>query len=648
MRPRRNGQVAQLDGETTPRLLLANARARGERVALRQKDRGIWREITWAEYAQRVRAFALGLASLGLQRGDKLCIVGDNRPEWMVAELAAQACGAASVGLYQDSQATEMAYVVAHCDARFVVAEDQEQVDKMLEIRDRIPNVERVIYWDPKGMRQYRDPWLLTFQELTTRGEAAHAEAPDRFEEMVAAGSPDDLAMIVYTSGTTGRSKGAMLSHRTIVAAARILRDVEGLGEADETISYLPPAWIVDRTFTNSGAMVCGYVVNMPEEPETLLEDLREIGPTMMLAAPRIWEAMLADVEVRIEDSSPLKRRVYRRLLPVGQRMADVRLSGEPPSFGLRLAHLLAERLVLRPIRDSLGLLRARRVYTGGAPLGPEVFRWFHGLGIPLKQVYGQTETTGICTTQPEGDERYETVGVPLPNVDVNISDSGEVLVQGPLVFQGYFKNPEATKAAMRDGWLHTGDHGLLGDGGHLTIVDRLKDLMRLRDGTPVAPQLIENKLKFSPYVKEAVVFANERPYAAALLNIDFGVVGKWAERTGLPYTTYADLSQRPEVAELCLAEVRRVNADLPRNVRVRRFVVLYKELDPDDDEITRTRKVRRSTVEQRYTTLIEALYGDSGTVRVEADVKYRDGRQARLETQVGVIDVDTRVAAGA
>ena len=462
---------------------------------------------------------------------------------------------------------------------------------------------------------------------------------------MVAAGRPEDLAMIVYTSGTTGRPKGAMLTHGNLLAAAGGLSRAEGLSGQDETLSYLPPAWIGEQAFLIS-ALFRGFTVNFPEEPETLAEDLREIGPTVLLAPPRIWESILTDVEVKIADSSRLKQLLYRRLLPIGQRMADLTAAGGSgrPSLGLRLAHLVADRLVLRPLRDSLGLLRARRVYTGGAPLGPEVFRWYHSIGVPLKQVYGQTETTGICSGHPDGQIRHDTVGVPFPGVEVRVSDEGEVLIRGPVLFQGYYKNEEATGSALRDGWLHTGDHGLIGEQDHLVIVDRVKDLMRLQDGTPLAPQYIENKLKFSPYIKEAVVFGHDRPHVAALLNIDFSVFGKWAERNGLAYTTYVDLSQRPEVAQVCRAEVERVNADLPGKLRIHRFVVLYKELDPDDDEITRTRKVRRSTIEQRYGRLIEALYDDSSEVPIEADVQYRDGRQARIETLVRVIAVDEPV----
>jgi len=637
-----DGQIrANAAGDTLPQLLLGHARSRDRRVALRQKDRGVWQEMSWGKYAEHVQRFALGLAALGLERGDKVCIAGDNCPEWIIAELAAQAAGGASVGLYQDSLAAEMAYVIDHCDARFVVAEDQEQVDKMLEIRDQIPRVQRVIYWDPKGMRGYRDPWLLQFQDVQALGDDLYSRDLARFEQMVADGRPDDLAMIVYTSGTTGRPKGAMLSHRNLIAGAEGLRKAEALSEQDECLSYLPPAWIGERTFATSGALVCGYTVSTPEKPETLYKDLREIGPTVLVAPPRIWESLLTRVEVDIADSTWLKRQLYRRLLPIGQRVADLRLSARRPPPGLRVAHLIANRLILRPLRDSLGLLRARHVYTGGAPLGPEIFRWYHAIGVPLKQVYGQTETTGLCTVHPDSQIRDETVGAPLPGVEVRISDEGETLIHGPLVFQGYYKDEGATRNALHDGWLHTGDQGLIGEQGQLVVVDRIKDLMRLEDGTRVAPQYIENKLKFSPYIKEAVVIAHDRPHVAALLNIDFSVFVKWAERTGLAYTTYADLSQRPEVAQICLAEVKRVNADLPKNMRIGRFVMLYKELDPDDEEITRTRKVRRSAIGERYARLIEALYDGTSAVAVEAKVKYRDGRQARIETLVNVIAVE-------
>ena len=634
--------------DTLPKLLLRQTERYGDRrPALREKNLGIWREITWRQYHDRVKHFCLGLIALGLQRGDKVSIIGDNRPEWQIAELAAQSAGGASVGLYQDSSPREFAYIIDHSDSKFVVVEDQEQVDKVLEIKEALPKAQKLIYWEAKGMRHYHDPLLMRFDAVEQLGRDFEQREPGRFEAEVAKGAGDDLAMIAYTSGTTGAPKGAMLSHRNFISAIHNLFLVEPMKEYFETVSYLPPAWVGDRAWSTAGALVLGCIVNFPEEPETVQQNIREIGPHFMVAAPRIWENILSTVQVKIQDASGLKRGLYDRFLPYGYKAADARLSGQSLALGDRVMRWLGEQLVFRPIRNQLGMLRVRLAYNGGAALGPDIIRFYRAMGINLKQVYGQTEIAGVSTVHPDNQVKFETVGKPIPETELRITDSGEVASRSPAVFLGYYKNPEATAATIRDGWLYSGDHGLIDEDGHLVVIDRMKDVMATADGVKFAPQYIENKLKFSPYIKEAVVFGDGRPYITAFVNIDMENVGKWAEKHGLAYTTYVDLSQKREVYDLVLEHVRRVNRELPKATNVKRFVILHKELDPDDEEITRTRKVRRGFVAQRYSYLTEGLYGDAPAVQVSADVKYQDGRQVRIQTTVRVMAVEEESLAG-
>jgi len=622
--------------DTFPKLLLQNAERFGERAALREKEFGIWRETSWRRYGERVRDFSLGLVSLGLEPGGKVAIIGDNRPEWVIAELAAQSAGGASVGIYQDSNLTEVGYVIDHCDARFVIAEDQEQVDKILGMIDQLPKVAKVIYADPRGLRRYRHEKLLSFEEVERRGRELHGSDPGLFSRNVAQGQGSDLALICYTSGTTGSPKGAMLTFANLLSMALSLHQVDPRRQSDEFVSFLPLAWIGEQMMSVATALAIGFTINFPEEPETALHDIREIGPNVMFAPPRIWEGLNSTVQVKIMDTTPLKRFIYERLMPVGYKVADLRLEkGGVPALW-RVVYFFADWLLFRPLKDRLGLSNLRSGTTGGAALGPDVFRFFHAMGVRLKQIYGQTEISGISCIHRDERIRFHTVGEPIPGTEVRINERGEILSRSPAVFLGYYKNEEATRATLTDSWLHSGDAGYLED-GQLVVIDRIKDVLRLRDGTQFSPQFIENRLKFSPYVKEAVVIGQDRPYLSALVCIDQSIVGKWAEKEKISYTTYTDLSAKPRVYDLLQKEIDKVNKTLPAAAKIRKFVLLYKELDADDEELTRTRKVRRSFVEERYKSIIAALYGDEHRIAVDTTIRYQDGRTARIQANLAV-----------
>jgi len=621
--------------QTLPQFLVKNAREFPRQPALREKDRGIWQQWTWAEYLARVRAIALGLVRLGFQRGDTLALLSDNRPQLYAAMIAAQAVGAVPVPLYQDSIARELQYVIDHADARIVYAEDQEQVDKILDLKDKLPKVRKVVYDDPKGMRHYDDPALMSLAQLEEIGRTLDTERPGLFDELVAGGKGEDIALICYTSGTTGLPKGAMVTHANLVHGIRGITELERYERTDEVLAYLPAAWIGDTFWSLAGALIVGFTVNCPERPETVLENLKEIGPQVLVAPPRIWENLVSLVQVKIADASWTKRQVYRWLMPAGEEAARREMEKEPLGLRLKLRRALGEFFVFAPLRDHLGFRRTRYAYTGGAPLGPEIFLFFRAIGINLKQVYGQTEITGVSCVQRDGDIKLGTVGKAFPNTEIRLTEAGEVISRGPGVFVGYYKNPEATAATIKDGWLYSGDAAMFDKDGHLIVIDRAKDVTHLANGTKFAPQFIENKLKFSPYIKEAVAVGQDRPYVAAMINIDMENVGKWAERRQIAYTTFTDLAQKPEVYDLVAQEVERVNRDLPEVTRLRKYVLLHKELDPDDEEITRTRKVRRGFVATKYADIIEALYSERPSVAVSTVITYQDGRQAQLETDL-------------
>jgi long-chain acyl-CoA synthetase len=619
--------------DTFPKLLVRNAREFGAKTAMREKEFGIWQSFTWQQYHDHVRDFSLGLIALGMQPGDKVAIIGDNRPQWVWAELAAQAAGGASLGIYQDSNLNEVAYVIDHSDAMFVVAEDQEQVDKILDMLDKLPKLKRIIYSDPRGMRKYAHPALISFEAVEKEGQALSRREPDLWRRNVERGRGGDVAIICYTSGTTGSPKGAMLSFDNLISMAANVNAVDPRYANDEFVSFLPLAWIGEQMVSVTISLLVGFTINFPEEPSTVSEDIREIGPHTMFAPPRIWENMHSTVQVKIMDTTPFKRFIYNLCLPVGYKVAERRVKREPLSLTMRAAHKLAHWVLFRPLKDRLGLTRLRTCSTGGAALGPDVFRFFHAMDVPLRQIYGQTEISGISCTHKSEDIQFHTVGRPIPGTQVKIAENGEILSRSSSVFLGYYKNDEATRSTVVDGWLHSGDAGYFTDEGHLVVIDRLKDVMQLADGTQFSPQYVENRLKFSPFIKEAVVIGTARPYLTAMICIDMSTVGKWAENEKISYTTYTDLAAKAPVYDLINREVTQVNETLPAAARVKKFVLLYKELDADDEELTRTRKVRRGFVEERYKDVIDSLYGKLASVPIDTTIKFQDGKSARFQT---------------
>lgn len=630
--------------QTLPQFLLKQARQNPQAVALREKEKGIWQEWTWAQYLQEVRDFANGLAALGFQADDKVAILSDNRPQVYWTMVAVQALRGMPVPLYQDSISRQLEYVVGHSDAVMVMAEDQEQVDKLLEIRESLPNLTKIIYDDAKGMREYIDPMLISFVAVQEMGRTYAQEHPQFFDDHVAAGTADDVALMGYTSGTTGAPKGAMLSQANLITAVEGMQEVEPYYATDETLAYLPPAWVGDTFWSLAASLMVGFRVNCPERPETVQENIREIAPHFLVAPPRIWENLVSEVQVKMEDASFVKHTLFNMFMPVGYEIARLKMEKKPLTFGQRVKNALAEFFVFGSLRDHLGFRRIRSAYTGGAPLGPEVFLFFRALGINLKQVYGQTET-GVTCVQRDEEVTLGTVGTPFPNVQMKLTDDGEVLVGGPTVFLGYYKNAEATAETLKDGWLYSGDAAFFDQNNHLVVIDRAKDVSSLANGTKFAPQFIENKLKFSPYVKEVVSLGQDRPYVAAMINIDMENVGKWAEKHQVSYTTYTDLAQKPEVYDLIGQEVERVNSDLEEAMHIRRYLLLHKELDADDEEVTRTRKVRRGFVAEKYADIIEALFSDVSEVPVTSVITYQDGRQATLETNLAIRSVDHAAA---
>jgi len=641
-----SAQQLSPDADTFPKLVARNARCFPRKVAIREKDFGIWQSYTWKDYFDQARLIGLGLAALGFTRGDKTAIIGDNRPELYWAILATQALGGMPVPIYQDSIEKEMQYVIDHAEARFAVVEDQEQVDKLLNVKDQCPHLRHIIYEDPRGMQHYRDPSLLSLEYLKNLGKKFALDNPEYFEQEVTKGKPDDMAIICYTSGTTGQPKGVMVSHRNVIVTARNAIEHEQLDQSDEVMAYLPMAWIGDLIFSYAESIIAGFSTNCPESSSTVLHDLKEIGPTYFFAPPRIWENILTNVMIRIEDAHWIKRKTVHFFLSLAQEIERRRLNGQAVPLWRSLLYPLGQVLVYGPLRDNLGMRRIRIAYTAGEAMGAEIFVFYRSLGINLKQAYGMTESSALVSIQKDDEVRLDTVGTPLPGVEVRISDTGEVLYRSPGVFQGYYKNPEATQETLEDGWVHSGDAGFIDHEGHLRIIDRAKDVGRLADGTLFAPKYIENKLKFSPYIKEAVCVGQDRPYVAALINIDLAAVGNWAERRNIAYTSFTDLSQKPEVYDLVEAEVARVNQSLLeeerlRGAQIRRFLILHKELDPDDEEITRTRKVRRRFIAQKYAPLINALYSDHDHVGVEAQVTYEDGRTATIRADVRIRGVE-------
>ncbi|MGD8988098.1 MAG: AMP-binding protein, partial [Syntrophobacterales bacterium] len=582
---------------------------------------------------------------LGLGKEDKLAIIGDNRPEWLYAELAAQSLGAIPLGIYQDSILTEVAYIINHSEARIVVAEDQEQVDKILEMADELTGLEKIIYTDKKGMRRYDDSRLIYFPEVQELGREYERDRQGEFDQNLAALKDSDVALISYTSGTTGFPKGSLLTHRNMLRMALNLHAVDPKREDDEFVSFLPLPWIGEQMMAVSSALAIGFTVNFPEEPETATADLYEIGPHVMFSPPRVWEGLSRSVMVKHLDASWIKRFVYRLAMPVGYRIADFKFAQQKPPLNWRLLYGLMYLLVFRSLKDRLGFSRLRSASTGGAALGPDVFRFFHALGVNLKQIYGQTEISGISCIHRDGDINFDSVGEPIPETEIRIDNAdpsgvGEIVSRSPALFQGYHKDPEATRATLIDGWLHSGDAGYINEAGHLICIDRISDLMSLVGGTQFSPMYIENKLKFCPYIVESVVLGHQKPYITAMICIDFKHTGKWAEDRRISYTTYTDLAAKPEVYDLIEREVVRVNRSLPEGARIKKFLLLYKELDPDDEELTRTKKVRRKFINEKYAKEIAGLYGDREALDIESVIRYQDGKTATLRTTLQVCTV--------
>jgi long-chain acyl-CoA synthetase len=628
---------------TLPALLKRNALQFGDKkVALREKEFGIWQAITWKEYWEKVRDFTLGLHQVGFQRGDKLAVIGDNRPEWFYSELAAQSLGGAVVGIYPDSHLDQVEYIINHSDSTFVMVGDQEQADKILSIKEKCPKIRKAIVDDPKGMRSYEDPIFHFLKDVQKSGRELANTNPTLFDEMIDQVSPEDVGTIVYTSGTTGLPKGSMITHRNMTSIGRFLDQVDEARETDNYVSFLPLSWIGEQHFALYWSLTKAFTVNFPEKVETAQQNIREIGPNIMLAPPRIWEKMCSDIQVKIQDAAWIKRMVYKVFLSIGYRVTGFKLKKKTPPLSLRFLKKIGFWLLFRSLKNYLGLARVRHVYTGGAPLGPEIFNMFQALDINIKQAYGMTEQSGGTMIHRTDDIRLDTVGKPLPGIEIKVSDEGELLFRGDTIFKGYYKDPGATEKALRDGWFHTGDAALIDEDGQVIIIDRMSDVMKLADGGKFSPQLIENKLKFSPYIIDALVIGQDQPFITAMINIDMNNVGKWAESNQLPYTTFTDLSQKDKVYDLIEKEVVRINETLPKVAQVKRFVLLYKELDADDEELTRTRKVRRKFVAEKYKHLIDALYGDQEELEVELNIRYRDGKEFRMKTRVKVKQVRT------
>ena len=626
---------------TLPSLLIRQVERFGhDRVALREKEYGVWQPVTWQRYLEHVRDFSLGLIALGFKPGDALGIIGDNRPEWIYAELAAQAARGVSFGIFQDSVLSEVSYIIQHSEACMIVAEDQEQVDKILDLKEKLPLLRKIIFTDPKGLWEYEDETLIDYYEVEALGRELHEKNPGLFEENVGAIQEHDLAIICYTSGTTGEPKGTLLTHANILRMVASLDEVDPKVPDDQFLSFIPLPWIVEQTISVFSSLHSGFTVNFPEEPETAMEDLYEIAPSLIVASPRLWEGLSRQVMVKHLDASFFKRLIYDLCLPIGYRWADFKFEKKSPPLVWKCLYWLAYAAMFRALRDRLGFSKVRSAMTGGAALGPDVFRFFHALGVNLKQIYGQTEVAGYSTIHRDGDINFDSVGIPVPVAEISIFEPdregvGEVISRGPGLFQGYLKNEKATKETIIDGWLHSGDAGFFTREGHLVIIDRVKDLMHLMSGARFSPMFIENKLKFCPYIVEAVVLGHEREYVTAMICIDFKHVGKWAEEHRIGYTTYSDLASKPEVYDLIEREVVRVNATLPEKARIQKFLLLYKELDPDDEELTRTKKIRRGFINEKYKKEIDGLYSDIEELPIETVIRYQDGKTATLRTRL-------------
>ncbi|HJS02226.1 MAG TPA: AMP-binding protein [Variovorax sp.] len=640
----------QINANTFPRLLLAHAQRQPDAPAVREKDLGIWQTWSWSAVAREVRELACGLASLGFKPGDNLAIVGANRPHLYMAVVAAQSLRGVPVPLYQDAVAGEMVFMLEDAAIDFVIAEDQEQVDKLLECRELLAaqgkaGLRHIVYDDPRGLRHYEQPGLLGYEALRALGRAFDGAQPTFFEQSLNGVEPGDVAVILYTSGTTGRPKGVCQTHASFIAAGRGGVETDRLGPADNIMSYLPMAWVGDHLFSVAQWLVGGFTLNCPESSATVMNDMREIGPSYYFGPPRTFEGLLTAVSIRMEDAAATKRWLYAKFMALAQRVGADILNGAKVGLGDRLLYGLGDLLVYGPLRNVLGMSRIRVAYTAGAAIGPDLFRFYRSIGVNLKQFYGQTETCAYVCLQQDGKVKLQTVGSAAPGIELRIAPDGEVLVRGVSVLQGYYKRPDATAEVLdAEGYFHTGDAGVIDAEGHLRIIDRAKDVGKLSNGAMFAPNYIENKLKFFPQIKEAVCFGNGREQVCAAINIDFEAVGNWAERRGLPYGGYVDLAGKPEVLQLVAECVEKVNADLAAeegmaDTQIARFLVLHKELDPDDDELTRTRKVRRGFIAEKYRVLVDALYGGKTEQYIETQVKFEDGRTGVVNATLKIVE---------
>jgi len=623
---------------TIPKLFLSQCKRYGtHKVAMREKEFGIWRPYTWQDYYDNVKYLCLGMVGLGLKKGDKVAMIGDNRPEGLWTEMAALCAGGIGVWLFQDCMMEEVKYIIDHSDAKFFVGETQEEVDKALAIKAECPKLEKIIWDDPKGMRNYQQDFLISVRKVQEMGRWMDKQEPGLFENLINQGHGDDICLLFYTSGTTALPKGALLSHWNMLTMGKNLMAVDPCYDTDDFVSYLPFAWIGEQMMSISCGLQVGYTLNFPEEPTTAKEDIRQIGPHVMFAPPRLYEGMTRQVQVKYIDSSWIKRKIYEFSTQVGYKVANLKFKKKPVPLTWKILNGLSYLAMQKKLKDHLGMGRLRHAYTGGAAMGPDHFRFFHALGVNLKQIYGQTEIAGISIVHRDGDVKFDTVGTPIPETEIRITEEGEILSKSPSVFQGYYKNEEATKKTLVDGWLYSGDRGFIDEDGHLVVFDRSKDVMTLRDGRPFSPQYLETRLKFSPFIQEAWVVGDKRPYIAAVMCIDYAVVGKWADERKINYTSYQELSQKPEVYDLIQKQIEESNKDLPEPARIHCFVNLYKVFDADDEELTRTSKLRRAFVENRYKDIVNGLYSEADVVHMDTTITYEDGREQRIKMDLRI-----------
>jgi len=623
---------------TIPQLLRWRVNETGYKVALREKDFGCWNSYTWNQYYDSVRKTGLGLKKIGFDKDDTVAIISDNIPETLYVAIGSQAVGGLSSAIYQTSLPEEIGDILNYLNVKIVFCNDQEQVDKVAEVREKIPQVEKVIYKDPRGMRSYQsDDWFMFIEDLYALGEQLHSQDPEMFESLVNEGKPDDVCHFCLTSGTTGLPKGAMLTHRNYINMGLQLTAVDPLEETDEYVSFLPFAWIGEQMNSFGVAMATGIAINFPESVETSMDDLKEIGPHFMFGAPRIYETIRSQIWLKIDESYLLNQFIYHYFMKIGETAAGYRMSGKSMPVKLRFLAWLGKQMIFRPLVNQIGFLRLRRAYTGGAALGPELFTFYQAIGVNLKQIYGQTEIVGIAYMHRDGDVRPDTVGKPLPGTECRISEEGEILSRSASVTPGYYNLPEKTEELLQGGWLHSGDAGYIDEDGHLVVIDRISDVMHTKAGDMFSPMFLENRLKFSPYIKEAVIFGDEKEYVSALINVDPIVVGKWAEDRGLSFSSFMDLSGLPEVAELIQDGVAEINNNAEQeHFRIHRFVLLYKLLDMDDGELTKTGKIRRKFVREKYGDIYEALYSlEIKEKTVEALYQYQDGQTTTVETTI-------------